>query len=101
MSDRHVLHEGGGSISIAAGALAAIVRRAAESVSGARIRGRRGLDVRVAGATAQVEIALVAPYGAVLPELARAVQERVADALGSMCGLRAGVDVAVEELEGP
>jgi uncharacterized alkaline shock family protein YloU len=36
----------------------------------------------------------------VLPELARAVQERVADALHTACGLEvARVDVAVEEVE--
>jgi uncharacterized alkaline shock family protein YloU len=101
MSDGYVLRDAGGSISIAPGVLAAIVRRAAESVDGARVRRRRGLEIRVDDTTTQVELALAAPYGVVLPDLARAVQERVAAALATMCALTAAVDVAVEELEGP
>jgi uncharacterized alkaline shock family protein YloU len=100
MSDGYVLQGAGGSISIGRGALAAIVRRAAESVEGARVR-RRGLELRVDDDRARVELALAAPYGAVLPQLAREVQERVAAALATMCALTAAVDVAVEELEGP
>jgi len=43
---------------------------------------------------------LTARYGLVLPEVARDVQERVADALITMCALRiASVDVSVEEVE--
>ena len=101
MSEEYVLHEAGGSISIAGGTLATIVQRAAESVDGARVRRRRRLEVRVDDGSARVEVALVAPYGAVLPDLARDVQERVAAALASMCGLRASVDVSVDELDGP
>jgi uncharacterized alkaline shock family protein YloU len=102
MSEGYVLHGAGGSISIAAGALATIVQRAAESVEGARVRRRRrGLDVRVEDGEARVDVALSAPYGTVLPDLGRDVQERVAAALATMCGLEAVVDVAVEELEGP
>jgi uncharacterized alkaline shock family protein YloU len=101
MSDGYVLQGAGGSISIGRGALAAIVRRAAESVEGARVRGRRGLELRIDDGSAQVELALAAPYGVALPQLAREVQERVAAALATMCGLTAAVDVAVEELEGP
>ena len=101
MSDGYVLRDAGGSISIEPGTLETIVRRAAESVEGARVRRRRGLEIRVEESAAQVELALSAPYGVVLPELARAVQERVAAALATMCALTAAVDVAVEELEGP
>jgi uncharacterized alkaline shock family protein YloU len=101
MSDAYVLPGPGGSITVSRGALALIVRRAAESVAGARVRGRRGLELRVDGGSAQVELALAAPYGVVLPGLARAVQERVAAALATMCALTASVDVAVEELDGP
>ena len=101
MSDGYVLDAAGGSISVTPGALATIVRRAAESVDGARIRRRRGLEIRVDGATAQVELGLAAAYGAVLPDLAREVQERVAGALGTMCALSAAVDVTIEELDGP
>ena len=101
MSDGYVIEGDAGSISVGRGTLAAIVRRAAESVEGARVRGRRGVEIRVNDGTAEVELALAAPYGAVLPELARNVQERVADALSAMCALSAAVDVAVEELDGP
>jgi len=99
MSDGYALDGDGGSISVTPSALAAIVRRAAEAAGGARIRRRRGPDVKVDGRSAQVELALVAPYGVVVPDLARAVQGRVADALATMCGLSAVVDVAVEELD--
>jgi uncharacterized alkaline shock family protein YloU len=102
MSDGYVLREPGGSISIEPGVLATIVQQAAESVAGARLRRRRrGVDVHVEKTAARIEVALAAPFGAVLPELARDVQERVVAALGTMCGLSARVDVAVEELEGP
>jgi uncharacterized alkaline shock family protein YloU len=101
MSDGYVVRGADGSISVTAAALASIVRRAAESVEGARVRRRRGLELRIDGETAHVELELAAAFGAVLPDLARAVQERVAESLGSMCALQATVDVAVEELEGP
>jgi uncharacterized alkaline shock family protein YloU len=102
MSDGFVLREAGDSISVEPGVLTAIVQQAAESVEGAKVRRRRrGLDVSVEESAARVELTLAAPYGAVLPELAREVQERVVAALGTMCGLSASVDVAVEELEGP
>jgi uncharacterized alkaline shock family protein YloU len=101
MSDGYLLRGADGSISVTPAALAAIVRRAAESVDGARVRRRRGLEVRIEGDTARIELELAAPYGEVLPDLARTVQERVADSLGTMCALRATVDVAVEELDGP
>ena len=43
---------------------------------------------------------LSARYGAVLPELARAVQASVTDALHGSTGLSVdGVDVAIEELD--
>jgi uncharacterized alkaline shock family protein YloU len=100
MTDGYVLRGAGGSISVTPGALAAIVRRAVESVDGARIRRRRGLEVQVDDATARVELGLTAPYGVVLPDLARAVQERVAEALASMVALSAAVDVTIEELDG-
>jgi uncharacterized alkaline shock family protein YloU len=100
VSDEYVVHAAGGSISVTPAALAAIVRRAAESVDGVRIRRRRGLEVGVEDATAKVELVLAAEYGLVLPELAREVQERVAGALASMCALSASVDVTIEELDG-
>ena len=102
MSDGYVLQEDGGSIDVTAGALAQIVQRAVESVEGARVRGpRRGLDLRLEDGRARVELELAAPYGIVLPDLARDVQERVADALTTMVDLDVeAIDVSIEELEG-
>ena len=50
--------------------------------------------------SARVELELAVAFGSVLPEVARDVQERVADALGTMCGVNVtAVDVTVEELD--
>ncbi len=47
-----------------------------------------------------MRLELTARYGLVLPDAARAVQQRVADALVTMCGVRIGnVDISVEEVE--
>ena len=102
MSDGYVLREDGGSIDVTAGALAQIVQRAAESVEGARVRRpRRGLDLRLEDGRARVELELAVRYGIVLPDLARDVQQRVADALEAMVDLDVeAVDVSIEELEG-
>jgi len=88
-------------VTVSDATLTQIVVQAAESVGGARVRRpRRGLDVQVEDGRARVEVELAARYGSVLPEVGRAVQERVADALRTMCGLEpAAVDVAIEELE--
>jgi uncharacterized alkaline shock family protein YloU len=102
MSDGYVLREDGGSIDVTAGALAQIVQRAAESVEGARVRRpRRGLDLRLEDGRARVELELAVRYGTVLPDLARDVQARVAEALEAMVDLDVeAVDVSIEELEG-
>jgi uncharacterized alkaline shock family protein YloU len=102
MSDGYVLREDGGSIDVTAGALAQIVQRAAESVEGARVRRpRRGLDLRLEDGRARVELELAVRYGVVLPDLARDVQARVAEALEAMVDLDVeAVDVSIEELEG-
>jgi uncharacterized alkaline shock family protein YloU len=101
MSDGHVLEQDGGSINVTPGALGQIVQRAAESVEGARIRRpRRGLDVQVEDGRARVDLELTVRYGIVLPDLARDVQQRVADALATMVDLEVqSVDVSIEELE--
>jgi uncharacterized alkaline shock family protein YloU len=101
MTDRVVLEEDGGTITIPPGTLAQIVQSAAESVDGVRVRRpRRALELDVTGGRARVALELRVRYGLVLPELARAVQQRVADALGTMCALEVeAVDVAVEELD--
>ena len=102
MSGGYVLEEEGGSIDVTAGARAQIVQRAAESVEGARIRRpRRGLDLRVEEGQARVELELAVRYGIVLPDLARDVQARVAEALSTMVDFDVeAVDVSIEELEG-
>ena len=74
--DGHVIKGAHGEVRIEADALAALVIAAAERVDGARARRpRRGLDVSVADGKVEVELELAAQYGAVLPELARAVQD--------------------------
>ena len=90
-----------GTITVTASALGELVVRAAESVSGAEVRrGRRRLEIDVAEARAHVRLELSARYGVVLPRLARDVQERVADALSSMCRVEVdAIDVSVETVE--
>jgi uncharacterized alkaline shock family protein YloU len=99
--DGHVLKGAQGEIRVGGDALAALVISAAELVDGARARRpRRGLDVAVADGAVQVELELAARYGSVLPELARAVQESVTDALRTAAGLTVErVDVSIEELD--
>jgi len=96
-----VLPEPEGTITVTPPALAGLVIRAAEAVDGVQVRrGRRHLDIDVTLGKARVRLELTARYGLVLPEMARAVQERVADALATMCAVRiASVDVSVEEVE--
>jgi uncharacterized alkaline shock family protein YloU len=97
----YVIDEVEGSITVTASALSVLVVRAAESADGARVRrGRRRLDIDVSDGSARVRLELAARYGVVLPELARQVQERVSEALGTMCAVRVeSVDVSVEEVE--
>ena len=98
MSGSLVIRLDAGTITVAAGVLETIVRRAAEPVRDARVR-RRGVDIDVDGDGARVSLELAVRHGAVLPDVARDVQERVASQLRAMCGLgAAAVDVAVEEL---
>ena len=62
---------------------------------------RRGLDLRLEDGRVRVELELAVRYGIVLPDLARDVQARVADALSAMIDLDVeAVDVSIEELEG-
>jgi uncharacterized alkaline shock family protein YloU len=102
MTDGYVLREESGSIDVTPGALAQIVQQAAESVEGARVRRpRRGLDLRLEDSRVRVELELAVRYGIVLPDLARDVQARVAEALTTMVSLDVeAVDVSIEELEG-
>ena len=90
-----------GSVTVTGAALTELVVRAVESVSGAAVRrGRRRLEIEVADGRARVRLELTATYGIVLPQLAREVQEQVAAALESMCGVEVdAVDVSVEAVE--
>jgi uncharacterized alkaline shock family protein YloU len=99
--DAHVVKSAHGEVRIEGDALAGLVLAAVALVDGARARRpRRGLDIGVSDGTVRVELELAARYGAVLPELARAVQDRVAEALRSSAGLKVErVDVAIEELD--
>jgi uncharacterized alkaline shock family protein YloU len=90
-----------GAITVTPAALTELVVHTAESVDGADVRrGRRHLDVDVEDGRAHVRLELEARYGVVLPRLARDVQERVADALTTMCRVEIdAVDVSVEAVE--
>ena len=102
MNASHVIREDSGTITIAASAVADIVARSVEEVDGARVhRRRRGLEIDVGNGHARVSVELTARYGEPLPDLAHAVQQRVAERLRSMCGLGVdAIDVCIEELEG-
>lgn len=90
-----------GRTRIPPGTLAQIVIQATEQVEGAQLRRRprRSLQIEIDGTRASVEVGIVAPFGAVLPSLARDVQRHVRDALRDMCELEVErVDVTVEAL---
>jgi uncharacterized alkaline shock family protein YloU len=103
MSDDHVIHADGGTVTVTHGALSQVVIASAEAVDGARVhRPRRGLSIELEGERVRVSLELAVRYGVVVPEASREVQRRVAEGLRTMCGLdAAAVDVAVEELDGP
>ena len=87
-----------GTVTVTDAALMQIVVQAAERVEGAHVR-RRQTEIAIEGSRARVQLELAVAYGRVLPEVARAVQEQVASALGTMCGVTVqSVDVNVEEL---
>ena len=85
-------------IKVTDSALTQIVVRAAESVEGVKVRRpRRHFAIDLAAGDARVTLDLTVEHGQVLPEAARAVQRRVADALGTMCGVNVrSVDVNIE-----
>jgi uncharacterized alkaline shock family protein YloU len=96
----YVVTKPGGSITVSGNAQTELVRRAVERVDGARLhRPRRGLNLELAEGRARVQLELTARLGVVLPVLAREVQESVADALRTMCGVEVdAVDVSVEDV---
>jgi uncharacterized alkaline shock family protein YloU len=98
---RTLVQDEAGSVRLSEVALTEIVRRAVASVDGARLRkGRRRLGVELQDGHARAELQLAVAYGRVLPEVAGAVQERVAEALARMCDVEVdAVHVTVEELD--
>jgi len=95
-----VFHGPEGSITLTAAALTELVARSARSVDGVRLRKpRRSVEISQADGRASVSLELGAPHGEPLPELARAVQGRVGDALAQVTGLEvAQVDVEIGEI---
>jgi len=89
-----------GTVTLTAAALTRLVAQAVAEVDGARLRRpKRGLEVRHGDGRAAVELELSGRFGASLPDLARAVQERVADALAQTTGLEVDrVDVEIAEV---
>jgi uncharacterized alkaline shock family protein YloU len=89
-----------GTITVAAVALDRVVVRAAESVQGARVRRpKRSVDVAHGAGFASVSFELAIEQGVPVPELARTVQERVADAVAATSGLDVErVEVTVAEI---
>jgi uncharacterized alkaline shock family protein YloU len=73
---------------------------AAESVEGARVRRpKRSVDVAHRAGLASVSLELAIEQGVPVPELARTVQERVADAVAATSGLDVErVEVTVAEI---
>ena len=98
---RVLVRDAAGSVTVTETALAHLIGQAVASVEGARLRkGRRRLGLEIEAGHARAELELAVAYGSVLPDVARAVQQRVAEALAGMCGLVVdGVDVTVEELD--
>jgi uncharacterized alkaline shock family protein YloU len=84
-----------GTITVPESVLLQIVRRAAETVPGVRVRRKRSVDIE----TRTVRLALTASRGEPLVPLAERVQDAVAGALRQMCGLDTiRVDVAIEDV---
>jgi uncharacterized alkaline shock family protein YloU len=88
-----------GTVTVTDAALNQIVVQAAEGAGGTRVRRRRHVEISIGETGTLVQIELAVTYGQVLPDVARDVQERVASALGTMCGVNVtAVDVTIEEL---
>ena len=99
-----------GDVGVSDDALLAIVRGAVGGVDGASLDtpgrvarvlpGRRGpVEWRVEGRSIRVSVDVTAAYGRVLPDVARAVQAAIADAIATMTGLAVrAVDVTVAEV---
>jgi uncharacterized alkaline shock family protein YloU len=68
-------------------------------VAGSPLPGRGGVRVASDAGAVRVEVHLVVDWGASIPEVGRAVQERVREYLGRMADAEpAAVDVVVDEI---
>jgi uncharacterized alkaline shock family protein YloU len=95
-----IVEDPAGMVTVSDSVLTQIAVRAAESVDAVRVRRpRRNVDVTLEDGRVRASLSLAVRRGTVLPETARAVQERVADALGRTCDATVeGIDVVVEEI---
>jgi uncharacterized alkaline shock family protein YloU len=94
-----------GHASISSEILASYAADAAREVDGVRgfvdghLPRRGGVRVSDSDGAVRIELHLAVAWGASLPELGRAVQERVREYVGRMTDLRVdAVDVVVEEI---
>jgi uncharacterized alkaline shock family protein YloU len=89
-----------GAITVAPVALERLVVQAVQSVVGARVRRpKRSVEVLHRSGRATVSFELSVEGGVPVPEIARAAQERVAEAVAATSGLEVeSVDVSVEEI---
>jgi uncharacterized alkaline shock family protein YloU len=89
-----------GAITIAPAALERVVVRAAQTVDGARVRRpKRSVGIEHGAGRASVSFEVAVEHGVSVPRLARALQERVSEAVAATSGLVVErVDVYVEEI---
>jgi uncharacterized alkaline shock family protein YloU len=98
VTDPLVLTGPEGSITLTPSALAQLVAQAAQTVEGARVRRpRRSVEVEHGAERASVSLELAVRFGEPIPDVARSVQTRVAEALAATSGFAVErVDVTVE-----
>ncbi len=113
---RHALLTGErGTTQIADSVVAAVVRRAAVRVAGVhsvgaaggldavvgRLAGQAGVEVEVEGHRVTAALAIVVLYGYAIPEVVKAVRERVVEAVEQIAGLEAAaIDITVVDVDG-
>ena len=96
---RVLVKDAGGSVRVSEAALVQLVDGAVSAVEGVRMRRRRKLSLELVDGHARADLEVAVAYGSILPEVARAVQESVGEALARTCGVEVdAVDVAVVEL---
>ena len=96
---RVLVNDADGSVRVSEAALVQLVDGAVSAVEGVRLRRRRKLSLELVDGHARADLEVAVAYGSILPEVARAVQESVGEALARTCGVEVdAVDVAVVEL---